>query len=259
MNETELKSILARSFVEDRSRAGETPLDKLVRRMLREAPLRLEVEELLFGVVGDLHLTEQWRGLDILIGQTSLKNQALGEKIETLIGSNEIDLGRATVWPARCALELGAALTDATLKRLDQEDITKGAPLEKFSLIARTSEAKLVAKAFESIPRQVDLTPLQATEIIRIFKREAAKLRIEPNGPLSVFFDVLAPEIALPVAATLKGSISPSYEIRSRERAGRKKLRNHEIFKTVMEGIEKITKKTEWSRQQAQNEHRPAA
>jgi hypothetical protein len=227
--------------------------------MLREEALRLEVEDLLFEVVSDLQLAEQWRGLDILIGQTSLKNQALGEKIENLIGSSEVDLGKATVWPARCAVELGAVLTDATLRRLDRDDISKGAPVEKFSLIARTSEASLVAQAFESIPHEVELNPLQASELIRMFKREAAKLRIEPNGPLSIFFDSLAPEVALAVATNLKGSIGQGYELRSRERVGRTKSKNHENFKNVMEGIEKITKITEWSRLQAQNEDRPAA
>jgi hypothetical protein len=227
--------------------------------MLRDDDLRSQVENMLFEVAPTFTLSDQWRGLDILIGQTSLKNPALGEAIDGSIASNKIDLGDATVWPARCVVELGATLTDGTLKRLDREDVSKGAPVEKFSLIARTAEAHHVAKVFEDIPRFTTLTENQASELIRIFKREAIKLNLDLNGPLSAFLDALPPDTALKVASNLKSSIGSTYEARSRLRGAASSLHSHGDFQNIMRGMEKITDKIQWSLEQAQNEHRTAA
>lgn len=258
MDSAEIKWTLSHAFDEDGSRAGETPLDKLVRRIRRDQKLSNNVEESLVGIVRELDSSVQWRGLDILIGQAPFKNQTLGETIDDLIASGQVDIGAATVWPARCAFELGAALSDGTLQRLDRDDIKRVAPVERFLLIADACEAHLVEQVFQEIPAQTALTLDQASEIVRAFAREAARLKIDLNGPLSVFFDALAPEIAFPLATSLRPSIGPTYEIRARQRNNERRPGHREApgtrlsFSTPMRGIKEVTKKTQWSYENAQ-------
>lgn len=259
MTPKDLVSILTRSFVENPGRAGETPLDELVRRMHSDAETRARVEDLLFDVIPELKTVDQWRGLEILIGQASLSSQALGEAIDGIVSSKALDLGGDTVWPIRCAAELGASLSDATLRILDRDDIRKDAPLERFLLIAKVGEAKYVAKCFEETPKKVDLNVKQATSLIRAFRREAKRLKIEFNGPLSGFLDALPAQTRQQVADVLRDSIGSTYTVAAAVEDRPNLGATDASYHILMRGMQRVTDKIQWSLNHAQDGHRTAA
>lgn len=259
MTPQDLVSILTHSFVENRGRAGETPLDELVRSMHSDAETRTRVEDLLFEVVPELKAVDQWRGLEVLIGQAPLNNQALGETIDKIVSSKALDLGGDTIWPIRCAAELGASLSDATLRILDRDDICNHAPLERFLLIAKVSEARYVAKAFEETPKKVNLNAKQATSLVRAFRREANRLKIEFNGPLSAFFDALPLQTRKQVAVALQDSIGSTYDVSPVAAESPNVSAVNASYHTLMRGIQKVTDKIQWSLDQARHGQRTAA
>ena len=259
MTPQNLVQVLTQSFVESRGRAGETPLDELVRQMHSDPKTRAQVEDLLFDVVKELKTVDQWRGLEILIGQAPLNSQALGEAIDAIVSSNALDLGGDTVWPIRCVVELGASLSDETLRILDRDDIRTRAPLERFLLIAKVSEARYVAKAFEEIPKKVDLNSKQATSLVRAFRREASRLKIEFNGHLSAFLDALSSQTRQQVAAGLRDSIGSTYDVSPAVERRPGVTTADASYHTLMRGMQRVTEKIQWSLDHAQNGYRTAA
>lgn len=168
-------------------------------------------------------------------------------------------MGGDNVWPIRCAAELGASLSDATLQVLDRDDIRKHAPLERFLLIAKVGEARYVAKAFAEIPKRTVLNAKQATGLVRVFRREANRLKIEFNGPLSTFLDALPSQTRHEVAAALRGSIGSTYDLAPVAEDRPKVSASNASYHTLMRGVQRVTDKIQWSLDHAQHEHRTAA
>ncbi len=191
-------------------RAGETELDALIRAASYDEDVRGSVMSALAEVADQLTTPVEWQSIQVLVVQLGTTDTKLGERIVARIDNGALtDL--AALWAAHAAVALGATLKLATLAALQQARCAN--PVLWFSLMRDTQAINAVISCLQSLAAIPELTPQNALNVIRAFKRWAIQSGVQWNVPLSNFLSALPDAVENEVSAKIAKSLGPSFSV----------------------------------------------